>query len=122
MNKNDQEFLVQKIRTQYTEKENTALDELKALDAKVKRPANVFAYIFGSLGAVVMGFGMSLAMTDIGSALGLQGGLPMLVGIPVGLAGILLVSVAYPAYNRILQNERKKIAPQILQLAEELMK
>ena len=32
MNKNDQEFLAQKIRTQYTEKENTQLDELKRLD------------------------------------------------------------------------------------------
>ena len=39
MNKNDQEFLVQKIRTQYTEKEHTQLDELKALDSKVKKPA-----------------------------------------------------------------------------------
>ena len=29
MNKNDQAFLVQKIRTQYTEKEHTCLDELK---------------------------------------------------------------------------------------------
>ena len=31
MNRNDQQFLVQKIRTQYTEKEHTQLDELKAL-------------------------------------------------------------------------------------------
>ena len=38
MNRNDQEFLVQKIRTEYTEKEHTQLDELKALDTKVKRP------------------------------------------------------------------------------------
>ena len=43
MSNNDQEFLVQKIRTQYTEKQHTELDTLKALDAKVKRPANVFA-------------------------------------------------------------------------------
>ena len=48
MNKNDQEFLVQKIRTQYTEKEHTQLDALKELDAKVTRPANVFAYTYGS--------------------------------------------------------------------------
>lgn len=66
MNKNDQEFLVQKIRTQYTEKEHTGLDELKELDTKVKRPANVFAYIFGSISAIIMGAGMSLVMTDIG--------------------------------------------------------
>ena len=69
MNKNDQEFLVQKIRTQYTEKEHTALDELKELDTKVKRPANVFASIFGSISALIMGAGMSLVMTDIGGTL-----------------------------------------------------
>ena len=49
MNNNDQEFLVQKIRTQYTEKQHTELDALKELDAKVKRPANVFAYTYGSI-------------------------------------------------------------------------
>ncbi len=43
MNKNDQEFLVQKIRTQYVEKEHTQLDELKKLDGKVKKPANIFS-------------------------------------------------------------------------------
>ena len=69
MNKNDQEFLVQKIRTQYTEKEHTQLDALKQLDKKVKTPANVFAYIFGSIGAIVMGSGMSLVMTDLGKPL-----------------------------------------------------
>lgn len=53
MDRNDKEFLVQKIRTQYTEKEHTQLDALKELDAKVKRPANVFAYIFGSVSAII---------------------------------------------------------------------
>ena len=42
MTMNEQEFLVQKIRTQYTEKEHTRLDELKALDRKVKKPAELF--------------------------------------------------------------------------------
>ena len=60
MSNNDQEFLVQKIRTQYTEKQHTELDALKDLDAKVKRPANVFAYTYGSVSAVIMGAGMSL--------------------------------------------------------------
>ena len=53
MNKNDKDFLVQKIRTQYTEKENTEFDALRKLDAKVKRPANVFAYTFGSISALI---------------------------------------------------------------------
>ena len=63
----DQEFIVQKIRTQYTEKQHTELDERKALDAKVKKPANVFAYTYGTAAAIVMGAGMSLVMTDIGA-------------------------------------------------------
>lgn len=54
MDRNDQEFLVQKIRTQYTEKEHTQLDALKELDAKVKRPASVFAYTFGGISALIM--------------------------------------------------------------------
>ena len=63
MNKNDQQFIVQKIRTQYdSEKENTRLDELKRLDASVKLPANIFAYTYGGIGSLVLGAGMSLAM------------------------------------------------------------
>ena len=67
----DQEFIVEKIRTQYTERQHTELDDLKALDAKVKKPANVFAYAYGAAGAVVMGAGMSLVMTNIGAMIGL---------------------------------------------------
>ena len=82
MNKNDQEFLVQKIRTQYTEKEHTRLDELKELDTRVRRPANVFACVFGTISAIIMGCGMSLVMTDIGAMLGITNGL--IPGIIIG--------------------------------------
>ena len=122
MNKNDQEFLVQKIRTQYTEKESNEIDALRALDARVKRPANVFAYTFGSLSAIVMGAGMSLVMTDIGSALGAYRAFAMPLGILIGTLGILAVAAAYPIYNRITKQERERVAPEILRLTDELMK
>ena len=122
MNKNDQEFLVQKIRTQYTEKESNEIDALRALDARVKRPANVFAYTFGSLSAIVMGAGMSLVMTDIGSALGAYRSFAMPFGILIGMLGILAVAAAYPIYNRITKKERERVAPEILRLTDELMK
>lgn len=120
MNRNDQEFLVNKIRTQYTEKEHTCLDALKELDAKVKRPANVFAYIFGSVSAVVMGAGMSLVMTEIGALVGIEN--PMLPGIVIGILGMLMASVNYPIYKRILNARRKKYAPQIIALSDQIMK
>ena len=120
MNKNDQEFLVHKIRTQYTEKQHTQLDALKALDAKVKKPANVFAYIFGVLSAIIMGCGMSLVMTDIGAMLGMSS--TMTLGIIIGVVGLLLAVINYPIYKGILSSRKKKYAQQIIALSDELMK
>ena len=120
MNKNDQEFLVQKIRTQYTEKQHTQLDALKALDAKVKKPANIFAYIFGVLSAIIMGCGMSLVMTDIGAMLGMSN--TMTLGIIIGVVGLLLAVINYPIYKRILASRKKKYADKIIALSDELMK
>ncbi len=119
MNKNDQEFLVQKIRTQYTEKENTGLDELKELDLKVKRPASVFAYIFGSISAIIMGAGMSLVMTDIGATVGIAN--PMVPGIVIGVVGMLMAIINYPIYKHILGSRRKKYADKIIALSDKIM-
>lgn len=116
----DQEFIVQKIRSQYTENTHTGLDALKELDVRVKKPANVFAWSYGSLGAVVMGAGMSLVMTDIGSMIGLAGA--MVPGIAVGVVGLGMVCSTYPIYKKILASRKAKFAPQILALSEKLMR
>ena len=115
----DQEFIVQKIRTQYTEKQHTELDALKALDAKVKRPANVFGYTYGCVSAVIMGSGMSLVMTDIGAMIGLSA--TMVPGIAIGVVGMGMALSTYPIYKKILNRRKKKYAPQILELSEKLM-
>lgn len=115
----DQEFIAQKIRAQYTEKQYTELDALKELDAKVKRPANVFAYIYGSISAIVMGAGMSLVMTDIGAIIGLTSA--MVPGIVIGVLGMGMALTTYPIYKKILNARKKKFAPQILKLSEKLM-
>lgn len=119
MNKNDQEFLVQKIRTQYIEKEHTQIDTLKELDAKVKRPANVFAYIFGSISAIIMGCGMSLVMTDIGTTLGMSS--TIAPGVIIGVIGMIMAIVNYPVYKKILNNRKNRYSKEILALSEKLM-
>lgn len=119
MSNNDQEFLVQKIRTQYTEKQHTELDALKELDAKVKRPANVFAYIYGSVGAVVMGAGMSLVMTDIGATIGMES--TMLPGILVGIAGLAMTLASYPIFKKILEKRKKKYSDKIIALSDNII-
>lgn len=121
MNRNDTEFIVQKIRTQYMEKDNTEndLDMLRELDAEVKRPANLFGYIFGSIAALIMGTGMSLVMTDIGEQLGISNTMPL--GILIGVIGMLMAIVNYPIYNKILSSRKEKYAGRILKLSEKIM-
>lgn len=115
----DKEFLVEKIRSQYIE-QNTELDELKALDAKVRKPAILFGYTYGSVGAVVMGAGMSLVMTDIGTKLGMTA--TMVPGIAVGIVGLAMSCTTYPIYKKILTSRKKKYACQILELSERITK
>ncbi len=120
MNKNDQQFMAQKIRAQYMEKQSCELDDLRELDKKVKRPASIFAYIFGSISAIIMGCGMSLVMTDIAEKIGL-GIDPMLSGILIGVVGMVFAVVNYPIYKGILNARKKKYAADILALSEKIM-
>ncbi len=108
------------IREKYLPQEESKLDELKRLDAKVKQPANVFAYTFGTISAIVMGAGMSLVMTDIGTIIGLA--TTMAPGIAIGVVGMGMALCTYPIYKKILNDRKKKYAPEILKLSERIMK
>lgn len=119
MNRSDKKFIVQKIRTQYTEKETTELDELRALDKKVRRPALIFAYVFGALSAIIMGIGMSLVMTDIGTTLNI--GNSMVPGVVIGVVGLLMALCTYPLYTRILGARKNAYASEILKLSDRLI-
>lgn len=120
INSSEKEYLVQRIRTQYTEKQHSGLDELTALDRRVRRPANVFAYTFGAVGALIMGAGMSLVMTDIGRTLGLAE--PVIPGIAVGVFGMLMAIVDYPIYRKLMSRRREKYAQQVIALSDSIMK
>lgn len=119
MERNDQQFLAQKIRAQYLEKESTELDALQALDRRVRRTPAVFAWIFGSISALIMGAGMSLIMTDIGAQIGLE--VTLLPGLVLGVIGMLLAIVNYPIYRSLLRHRRRKYADSILQLSDRVL-
>ena len=111
--------MAQKIRTQYMEKESTELDALRELDSKVKRPANVFAYTFGSISAVIMGAGMSLVMTDIGATIGIASAL--VPGIAIGVVGLGMALLTYPIHKSILNARKRKYGSEILALSDRIM-
>ena len=105
--------IAEKIRAEYEEKKPGKLEELRELDARVKGPARVFAYLFGTLGALVLGTGMCLAMKVIGDM--------MAAGIAIGCVGILMVSVNYKLYRTIVEKRKKKYGAQILAVTNELL-
>ena len=115
---------IKAIRKKYAAPDETEdkMAQLRRLDAAVTQKATSVSLVFGVIGALILGMGMSLAMTDIGKIIGLLGGMAMLIGILIGIIGIVLVSVAYPIYNSIIKKEREKIAPEIIRLTDELMK
>ena len=115
---------LKQIRDKYTpptETENK-MERLRRLDSSVTQTAQVVALVFGIVGALILGFGMSLCMTDLREILGSYRDMAMVVGIIIGVVGGLLVSIAYPVYNAIVKSKRKKLAPEIIRLTDELMK
>ena len=110
---------IKRIRKKYSAPEENKMDQLRRLDQRATQKAQAWAIALGVIGALVLGTGMSLAMTELS---GFLGGTTMFIGIPVGLIGIVLVALAYPVYTRTLKKERQRIAPEILRLSDELMK
>lgn len=113
---------IRRIRQKYQQQEEDGISRLRKLDAKVSKKATVISLVLGIAGALVMGGGMSLVMTDLGVVLGMQDIVRIILGIVAGLLGMVLVALAYPVYNKVLKKEREKAAPEILRLTEELMK
>lgn len=110
---------VESIRKKYLPKEEDKMEQLRRLHRSAGQAAQAWAIGIGVIGTLVMGTGMSLFLTDLGAALG---NLSMVLGVGIGIAGMILIALAYPVYNRVLKKERERIAPQILQLTEELLK
>ena len=110
---------VEEIRKAYLPKEEDKMAELRKLHAIPTQKAQAASLAVGIIGALLLGTGMSLCMTELGAALGI---FAMVLGIAVGLVGLAMAAVAYPIYSRMLKKEREKIAPEILRLTDELMK
>jgi len=115
---------LKRIRDKYTAptEAEDKMTRLRRLDESVTNTAQAVALVFGIIGALVLGFGMSLIMTDFSEILGIGETMAMVIGIPVGIVGGILASLAYPIYNAIVKAKRKKIAPEIIRLTDELMK
>ena len=105
---------IREIRSRYAPREESKLEQLQRLDATVTQKATVVALILGVLGALILGTGMSCCLVWAGGW--------FIPGIVIGVLGMAMAAAAYPAYCRVLEKERARVAPEILRLTDELLK
>ncbi len=115
---------LKKIREKYTAPTEVEdkMDRLRRLDASVTGTAQAVSLAFGVIGTLILGFGMSLIMTDLAQFFDLSEDAMLVLGILIGVVGGILASLAYPIYHAVVKHKRKKLAPEILRLTDELMK
>lgn len=113
---NTDKITAERIAEEYAVKEKKE-DSLVALDKKVKKPVFIFSLSFGIVSTLLLGTGMSLSMRVIGD--GYLGSI--LLGLGLGILGIIGMSINYPIHKKILDQRKKKYAPEILNKAEAIL-
>ena len=106
----------EQIAAEYAPKDTSRVVALRKLDRRAKLPANIFAYAFGIVSALVMGTGMCLSMGVIGGNDTLSIG----VGIAIGIVGLAMMGLNYLIYQRILANGKRRYAADIVRLASDI--
>ena len=104
---------IEEIKKKYLPKEEDKMETLRKLDQSVERKGTMYSVIIGVIGTLILGTGMSITM--VASAAW------MVPGIVIGIVGMAIVGIAYPIFIKVTRDQRKKIAPQIIALTEELL-
>lgn len=115
---NTDKIYAEQIANEYAPKEASKVVALKKLDKKAKAPANIFAFSFGIIAALVLGVGMCLSMGVIGTGTVAFKAL----GIVIGVLGIFAMGMNYVIYKKLLETGKKKYAFEIIELANEIAK
>ncbi len=107
---------IRKIREKYQQRTNeiSKMDKLRKLDASVTKKGTSISLMVGVLSCLILGIGMSCIMV--------WGEYLFFIGVVVGIVGLIGVICAYPLYIYITKKERERLAPEILELADELLK
>lgn len=103
---------IQSIRKKYLPKEEDKMEQLRRLDQGTTKKGMILSVTLGVIGCLLLGVGMCCTMVWTEQF--------FIPGIIIGLIGIAAVIAAYPLYTWVTRKEREKVAPQILQLTEEL--
>lgn len=104
---------VKKIRAKYLPKAESKLERLRRLDKCVTQKGISCSLSLGVASSLVLGIGVCCTM--------LGHKISLIPGIIICSIGIIGITLAFPLYSYITQKERERVAPEILQLTNELM-
>lgn len=113
---NTDKIYAESLANEYAPKDTSKVVALKKLDRKAKMPANVFAYTFGIVTALIAGTGMCLSMDVIGG--GTTGF--MVLGVVIGILGLAGMGINYLIYKKLLEKGKQKYAFEIIELAKQI--
>ena len=104
---------IDSIRRQYSPQEQTEskMERLRRLDSLVKNTAIIWSLVFGVLGALIFGLGLTMILEwSI-----------WLWGVVLMVCGSVPMSIAYPIYKLLLKKYKNRYGEEILRLSEELL-
>ena len=105
---------IDSIRQRYVKQERneeSKLERLRKLDGKVRNPATIIALVFGIVGLLTFGLGLTSVLEwNLRTE-----------GIVLMIVGFIPVALAYPIHGLILARNRKKYGDEIVKLTEELL-
>ena len=108
---------IEALRREYSPRESAgALERLRALDKKVRLPADITAIVLGVAGILLLGLGMCLTMDVLASGTAF-----FVLGVVVGIIGIGLTVANYYIHRAILNRRKKKYGEEVLKLTEQLL-
>lgn len=108
---------IKNIREKYAPpiKQETKMEQLRRLDQSSTKSATFVSLAVGIVSTLIMGVGMCCTMISGWEQY-------FIPGIILGVIGIGGIIAAYPLYNYMVKQKRKKLAPDIMRLTDELMK
>ena len=105
---------IESIRRQYTNVTETKEDKLfrlRKLNSYVNNSATIIGLVFGVIGLLIFGLGMTMV---------LEWSL-VLWGVIVGAVGVIPMAIAYPVYKAVYKKNKLKYGEEILALSNELL-
>ncbi|MGN0156377.1 MAG: dihydropteridine reductase [Lachnospiraceae bacterium] len=113
---NTDKIYAESLANEYAPKDTSKVLALRKLDRKAKMPANIFAYTFGIVAALIAGIGMCLSMNVIGT-----GTISfMVLGIVIGILGLAGMGINYLIYRKLMEKGKQKYAFEIIELAKQI--